>query len=641
MNKWLSVAAAAVLVGTLTGCNSSSNDISNVDTGSVDTGSVVETKSVSVESFSEVTAPVTNDEKMVINTSDSVTYSNGEADDLFYTQLMKARDINNGETFGLIKDHNDQPISLTDGSPFICDGANGNARGSGLDHSSILQKDGKIFMVAQFECEVGAMYGFELEQDSTTGELSVKDNSMQYISQKDGFGGWVHCAGMMTPWNSHLGSEEYEPNARKIELDMNATTKLTGDKNFDEVTKYYWHDENDANAMYDNNPYYYGYIPEVQVDGSGATAAYTYTKHFSMGRAAWEMAYVMPDERTAYLSDDGTNVGFYMYIADQAKDLSSGTLYAAKWNQTSNIGAGEATINWVKLGKATDAEIKAIVAAQPKFSDIFETEAYDTTANPATGCSAGFTHTFTAAGDECLKVVAGQEKAAAFLETRRYAAMLGATTEFRKEEGITFNPDENKLYVAMSQVAKGMSDTKGDVQLPENKCGAVYELNVQGSVQDTTNNAINSAMVVVDMKGIIAGTPKTYDASSPYVAYTCDVDGISNPDNVTYLQGSNILAIGEDTGYHPNDFVWTMNTHTRELTRIVSTPYGSETTSPYWYKDVNGFGYMTLTTQHPFGETSSSDPDYALASDSTAEKDSSIGVVGPFDFIEGDGKGVR
>jgi hypothetical protein len=30
-------------------------------------------------------------------------------------------------------------------------------------------------------------------------------------------------------------------------------------------------------------------------------------------------------------------------------------------------------------------------------------------------------------------------KAAAFLETRRYAAMLGATTEFEKEEGITFS----------------------------------------------------------------------------------------------------------------------------------------------------------------------------------------------------------
>ena len=186
-----------------------------------------------------------------------------------------------------------------------------------------------------------------------------------------------------------------------------------------------------------------------------------------------------------------------------------------------------------------------------------------------------------------------------------------------------------------------MSDTKGDIQLTQNSCGAVYGLDVQSSVNDTTGNAINSAMVVVNMKGIIAGTPKTYDEGSPYIAYTCDVDGISSPDNVTYLEGSHILAIGEDTDGHPNDFVWAMNTQTGELTRIVSTPYGSETTSPYWYKDINGFGYMTLTTQHPFGETDASDPDYALSNDMTAEKDSSIGVVGPFDFIENDGKGLR
>lgn len=635
MNKWLSIAASAVLVGTLTGCNSDSND-----TSSIDTDSVVAAKSVSVESFSEVVAPITDADKMAIKTSDSVTYSNGEADDLFYTQLMKARDINNGETFGLLKDYMDQAINYSDGTPFICDGANGNASGSGLDHASILQKDGKIFMVTQFECGVGAMYGMELAQDSTTGELSVKENSMQYISQKDGFGGWVHCAGMTTPWNSHLGSEEYEPDARKTIMDP--TTKLTGNARFDEVTQYYWNDENNANATYDNNPYYYGYIPEVTVDGSGATAAYTYTKHFSMGRAAWEMGYVMPDERTVYLSDDGSNVGFYMYIADKAQDLSSGTLYAAKWNQTADTAkGGEADISWVKLGKATDVEIKAIVAGQPVFSDIFDTADYDTTANPTTGCPADFTHTKTATGDECLKLVAGQEKAAAFMETRRYASYLGATTEFRKEEGITFNADDNKLYVAMSQVTKGMSDTSGDIQLTGNSCGAVYALDVQASIKDTAGNDINSSMVVMNMKGIISGTPTTYDASSPYVAYTCDVDGIANPDNVTYLEGSHILAIGEDTGSHPNDFVWALNTQTNELTRIVSTPYGSETTSPYWYKDVNGFGYMTLTTQHPFGETSSSDPDYALASDSTAEKDSSIGVVGPFDFIKGDDKGVR
>jgi hypothetical protein len=57
---------------------------------------------------------------------------------------------------------------------------------------------------------------------------------------------------------------------------------------------------------------------------------------------------------------------------------------------------------------------------------------------------------------ECLKLKAGMEKAAAFFETRRYASYLGATTEFSKWEGITFDPETNKLYTAISVVREGM-----------------------------------------------------------------------------------------------------------------------------------------------------------------------------------------
>ena len=46
--------------------------------------------------------------------------------------------------------------------------------------------------------------------------------------------------------------------------------------------------------------------------------------------------------------------------------------------------------------------------------------------------------------------------------------------------------------------------------------------------------------------------------------------------------------------------------------------------------NVNGFGYITLTTQHPFGETDAADLDYALSTNITAEKDSSIGVRNNF-----------
>ncbi len=562
---------------------------------------------------------------MAILTSSGAAYADGYTDALSFTSLMSAGAVNNGQKFGLLKNSNDVAITYTDGSPFICDGENGNASGSGLDHVSLLQKDSRLFMVAQFECEVGAMYGFELEQNATNGKLSVKPNSMQYISQKDDFGGWVHCAGMTTPWNSHLGSEEYEPNARTVESSLNQTTMLTSNNYFNEVTKFYWADENNSNATANNNPYFYGYIPEVKVNGSVTPAIYTYTKHFAMGRASWEMAYVMPDNRTAYLGDDGSKVGFFMFIADTAKDLSAGTLYAAKWTQLSNVGAGVANLSWIKLGHSDDATIKAIVATEPKFSDIF-----NYAAPTGTTCPAGYTYISTSAGSECLNVKAGKETAAAFLETRRYAAMLGATTEYNKEEGVTYNPEKNVIYVAMSAISGTMSDTRGDIQLSQNNCGAVYELALTTSARDTNGVAINSGLVAMNQKGLVAGTPKTY--TGVYSAYKCDVDGISNPDNVAYLAGQNILAIGEDTSAHPNDFVWAFDTATGKMVRIASTPYGSETTSPYWHTNVNGYGYMTLTTQHPFGEILASDKDYNLTSNPFADKNSSIGVIGAFKF---------
>ncbi len=35
----------------------------------------------------------------------------------------------------------------------------------------------------------------------------------------------------------------------------------------------------------------------------------TLQKHYLLGRIAIELAYVMPDRRTVYTTDDGTNVG--------------------------------------------------------------------------------------------------------------------------------------------------------------------------------------------------------------------------------------------------------------------------------------------------------------------------------------------
>ena len=79
-----------------------------------------------------------------------------------------------------------------------------------------------------------------------------------------------------------------------------------------------------------------------------------------MGRLSIENVKVAPDNRTVYFGDDGSYTMAFMYIADKAKDLSAGTLYAAKWIQTGEENGGSAKLEWIKLGHATDAEIKEV-----------------------------------------------------------------------------------------------------------------------------------------------------------------------------------------------------------------------------------------------------------------------------------------
>ena len=107
----------------------------------------------------------------------------------------------------------------------------------------------------------------------------------------------------------------------------------------------------------------------------------------------------------------------FMYVADKEKDLSAGTLYAAKFKQTSTENGGSGNLNGLILGHSTDNEIKAIIDSGIKFNDIFETSDV---------AKEGFKaiKQYSYGKTEYLKLKPGKEKAAAFLETRRYAAML-------------------------------------------------------------------------------------------------------------------------------------------------------------------------------------------------------------------------
>lgn len=377
-------------------------------------------------------------------------------------------------------------------------------------------------------------------------------------------------------------------------------------------------------ALAQTSVYRIGYPVEVAVaSGKGLgkdtfAANATATKHYAMGRLAWELAYVMPDHRTAYAGDDGTNRGMFRFVADKPTDLSSGMLYAAKLIQKSDKGAagGSFDVEWIEMGHASNSEIDAAIAAGVTFADLF-----DVAEVTADACAAGFTPIEIESGAECLKLKTENRlgmsaddiaKVASRVETLRYGAILGATTEFRKFEGVTFDPKRNKLYIAVSQVSKAMSGApklagvSDDINIKSNNCGAVYQLSV------------NADMATTDMELLVAGGPFDKNAS----LNACDINNIASPDNVSMGPTEDLLFIGEDTDYHQNDVLWAYDLNNATLTRIFTTPYGSETTSPMYYKDIDAdFDYMIAVVQHPYGE---SDEDMAT---SDADTRAYIGYV--------------
>jgi len=455
------------------------------------------------------------------------------------------------------------------------------------DYSALFKRHGEIYLTTHFEDFPGSVYLSTLTQNQK-GDLRIKATKPVDFSKVHGI--WVPCSGSITPWQSHLSSEEYEPDA----------------KSFDYTLAY--------------KPYHYGWTPEITVlDNKGNADA---VKHFAMGRFSHELSYVMPDRRTVYMSDDGGNVGFFMFVADRPGDLDEGTLYAARWKQMSAKAGGSALLEWVNLGHADSETIEKAINRDIKFTEIFD----EGTIQDGQ-CEAGFSSINTSNGHECLRVKKGMEKLASRLETRRYAAIKGATTEFMKEEGITFDPHNNMLYVAMTRITGGMLENdsvfdKGGydhIRLEENLCGAVYMLNLQADRHDSRGVSIESEYVAVTMRARIAGVP-TGDKTN-----YCAIDAIANPDNISYIPAYDILLMSEDSKFHENNMLWAYDIRKNTLSRLQTLPKGAESTSAYFYNEIGGYGYILSVVQHPF------DVDF---DPKTQEEASSIGYIGPFPKLD-------
>jgi secreted PhoX family phosphatase len=450
-------------------------------------------------------------------------------------------------------------------------------------------KGNPVFAVVQFEYTTWAqdgktdMYGrlpspiavLTLDQDKTTGKLTLVKYHNVDTSGVNGL--WITCGASLSPWGTHLSSEEYEPNAY-----LAAT-----DAQFKAFSKNLYGDETKA------NPYNYGHLPEVTVNTDGTASI---KKHYCLGRISHELVQVMPDNRTVIMGDDATNSGYFVFVADKEKDLSAGTLYVAKVGTGFSLdpAASPAPLTWIKLGSATSAEIRSL-AASLKPADIMDVK----TTDPG---DASYTKVTANGRIEWIKVKAGMEKAAAFLETHRYAALVGASMGFTKMEGTTVNIKDKIAYSALqncqsSMVAGHALNVPGNgISIPKAlNAGAVMMLNLKGGQKDTAGNAINSEWMPADTKALLVGEDIAADA----LGNTGNPDKVANPDNLKFSEKMRTLFIGEDSSQHVNNFLWAYNVDTKQLARLLSVPAGGESTGLHAVDDVNGWTYIMSNFQHP------------------------------------------
>ena len=579
----LSAAIAAVLSLSLAACNSDDDS-----------------RSLSSVEFIGMPAPATAAQKADAYSTAKIKYNysdgSNETLDLAYHKIFLTTDMIGGSMVGGLYDSNDRALTDNDG-PMAADGPDGTSLIQVPELSVPGGTGNPLAMVVNFEyrelppndgtskggfwSKLPAATGLALiDQNRQNGSLSPK--SYQNVSFKGVNGGWIHCGSTLSAWGTHLSSEEYEPDA-KTRGGLPAATGTDDATDINSFSTYYFGEAAKA------NPYHYGLLPEVSIDKSGKA---TVVKHYATGRFAREMMEMAADNRTGIAGDDGANTGLFMFVADSEKNLAAGTLYAAKVTQTAAANGGTLTLKWIKLGHSTNAEIKALVDSGITFSDIFLVS----NTNPG---DASYRTVTTYNGTEWLKLKPGMEKAAAFLETRRYAAYLGATTEFSKMEYIAFNAKDRKFYVVISRVERGMADAAGDIQVARNDGGVVYELATGTAQKDTDGIAINSEYVGTTLVGIPELNGGWLNGAKDAEGNQCSQDKICGPDNLRFAGSIRTLFIGEDTGRRNNNYVWAFNVDTRKLARILTVPMAAEATGLTVVDDYNGFAYIMGNFQHP------------------------------------------
>lgn len=432
------------------------------------------------------------------------------------------------------------------------------------------------YLFTNWEAVPGGMSRLKMSKNATSGLWSVDESDVMMID----FGTWgtiANCFGSVSPWGTPLTSEEWGNFGDNTHMWNNGDESVDSFGNRNMLAKYTDKDATSAaDAAIFPNTYRLHYIVEIQNPTSATPMP---VKHYTLGRFEHENSIVMPDQRTVYLSQDSTDGVFYKFVADVAGDLSAGTLYAAKLTQDAGSKEPLTTgfdITWIELASSNNTAIENWVSqydsidysdyVDGKSSYLTDADAIAWANNDATypSYSTAYTPAVTAGYEDANTfggaVTAGQamDDRIAFLESRKAARAKGATAEFRKFEGIYVNQkraeaaventgplanqvDSAYVYFAIADLDRGMIDDEGDIQLSNRvkDCGGVYRMEL-GANYDVTR-----------IEPVVMGS--TY-RSSLSGAERCDVNGLSQPDNVIVMDDGRII-LGED-GFQENNTLW-------------------------------------------------------------------------------------
>jgi secreted PhoX family phosphatase len=417
------------------------------------------------------------------------------------------------------------------------------------DFNGVISDGGTGFYVyTNWEDRPGSMGRVTVGNLTTSGYGTVTLDGMVDFSGVQGT--WVNCFGTVSPWNTPLSSEE---------LYFDDTADWFDNTNSDpQSLATYLGYPTDGSGNWPN-PYRYGYIVELTNANDAVLANVTPNKLETLGRFSHENSVVMPDLKTVFLSDDGSGVVFFKFVADTAGDLSSGTLYGAKVTQANGVNdPSEAAfaIEWIELGNMNETDLETAIAS---FDGTYAEANYITDEMVCDWAESKTGTDLDCDTDTTVDANPYADDRVAFLESRKAAVALGASGEFRKMEGVNINFNladtwwnagaadgaQAYMYMAMSQFNSTMADDQGDIQLDgaNGNCGVVYRMKLE-------KNAAGDVDVTTMVPAIVGG---------PYYAdrtvNECNVNNISNPDNLVIMDDGRVL-IGEDTGNHENNVIW-------------------------------------------------------------------------------------